>query len=192
MDTTAATSADVPHDQPVRRALDSLDGLTPLDPLAALMRRAITSTALAPVRDTLRGDWLGHRLHPALVQLPIGCWTSAAVLDLLPSERRAATGLIALGLLTVPPTALTGWIDWADLPPERQRAGLVHATTNLTAIALYTASLCARTRGRWARGRTLAWTGLAVASVGGAIGGHLVHREPSNADGMDSPSGATG
>ncbi|MEY9878412.1 putative membrane protein [Streptacidiphilus sp. MAP12-33] len=182
METTAAvTAADVLDARPVRRALDSLDGLTWLDPLVALVRRGVTVTALDPVRDALRGEWLGHRLHPALVQVPIGCWSSAAVLDLFPGERRASSGLIALGLLSVPPTALTGWVDWADLPPQRQRAGLVHAAANLTASALYTASLCARLRGRWARGRALAWSGLAVAGVGGAIGGHLAHREPSDA-----------
>ncbi|WP_341538527.1 DUF2231 domain-containing protein [Streptacidiphilus pinicola] len=138
----------------------------------------------------MRGDWLGHRLHPALVQVPIGCWSSAALLDLFPGERRAASGLIALGLLSVPPTALTGWIDWTDLPPERQRAGLVHATANLTASALYTASLGARVRGRWARGRALAWSGLAVATVGAAIGGHLAHREPSETGDADTAPGA--
>ncbi|SEK47397.1 DUF2231 domain-containing protein [Streptacidiphilus jiangxiensis] len=183
MDTTAAATADdVLDDQPVRRALDALDGLTWLDPFVTLVRRGATATALDPVRNALRGEWLGHRLHPALVQIPIGCWSSAAVLDLFPGERRASSGLIALGLLSVPPAALTGWIDWADLPPERQRAGLVHSAANLTASALYTASLCARLRGRWARGRVLGWSGLAVAGVGGLIGGHLAHREPGEAD----------
>ncbi len=35
---------------------------------------------------------LGHPLHPVMVQLPIGAWTSAAILDLFPGESRAAAG----------------------------------------------------------------------------------------------------
>ena len=31
--------------------------------------------------SVLRGEQLGHALHPMLTDIPIGCWTSAAVLD---------------------------------------------------------------------------------------------------------------
>src|SRR3954449_5369192 len=31
----------------------------------------------------LRGEWLGHALHPLLTDLPLGCWLSAGVLDVL-------------------------------------------------------------------------------------------------------------
>ena len=37
----------------------------------------------------LRGDWLGHPLHPALTDVPIGCWTASVLLDLV-CESRAA------------------------------------------------------------------------------------------------------
>jgi hypothetical protein len=30
------------------------------------------------LRDFLHGVWLGHPLHPALVDVPIGAWLSAA------------------------------------------------------------------------------------------------------------------
>ena len=30
----------------------------------------------SPLRDALHGIWLGHPLHPALAQSPIGFWTS--------------------------------------------------------------------------------------------------------------------
>ena len=33
------------------------------------------------LRDMLQGVWLGHPLHPAVIDLPIGAWVSAAVLD---------------------------------------------------------------------------------------------------------------
>jgi len=65
-------------------------------------------TALAPVlgpagnkqvKDALYGTWLGHPLHPALVSLPLGFWTSTAVLDLTGKERGADLTL-QLGLLS--------------------------------------------------------------------------------------------
>ena len=32
-------------------------------------------------RDGLNGVWLGHALHPMLVQAPVGAWLSASILD---------------------------------------------------------------------------------------------------------------
>ncbi|SEL16420.1 Rieske 2Fe-2S domain-containing protein [Streptacidiphilus jiangxiensis] len=171
-----ATAASVLECRPVRRALDGLGRLEALDTVAGPLRDAIRAVPLGGARDVLRGTWLGHPLHPALVQVPIGSWTSAAVLDLVPGERRAATGLIALGLLGAGPSAVAGWVDWAEQPPEQQRAGLVHALCNTTAVALYSASLLARLRGGRLRGRLLGWAGLSAATVGGVIGGHLAYR----------------
>ncbi len=31
----------------------------------------------------LHGTWLGHPLHPALTDLPVGAWTASALFDLL-------------------------------------------------------------------------------------------------------------
>ncbi|WP_051944175.1 DUF2231 domain-containing protein [Streptacidiphilus rugosus] len=170
----ASPAAD-PGSAPLGRALDALGTLERLDAVAAPLASAIRSLPVGDARDALRGTWLGHPLHPALVQVPIGCWTSAAVLDLVPHEGRAATGLVALGLLGAVPSNAAGWVDWAELPPAQQRTGLVHAASNVTAILLYSASLLARLRGHGFRGRALGWAGLTVATVGGIIGGHLAH-----------------
>ena len=51
------------------------------------------------VRDVLHGVPLGHPLHPALVQVPMGAWFSSAMLDFLPGQRRGATMLVAVGWL---------------------------------------------------------------------------------------------
>lgn len=179
MDTPLVTStaASALGTRPVRRALDALGRLEGLDSVAGPLRKAIRALPLGESRDVLRGTWLGHPLHPALVQVPLGSWTSAAVLDLVPGERRAATGLVALGLLGAVPSIAAGWVDWAEQPPEQQRTGIVHAVCNATAVALYSGSLLARLRGRWARGRLLGWCGLTVASAGGVIGGHLAYRQ---------------
>ncbi|WP_412566272.1 hypothetical protein [Streptomyces nojiriensis] len=76
--------------------------------------------------------------------MPVGCWLSASVLDVVPGTKHATTTLTAVGLAGVASAAMAGWADWADLPPEQARVGLAHAASNVAAVACYTASLTAR------------------------------------------------
>jgi hypothetical protein len=125
--------------------------------------------------SVLRGDWLGHAVHPLLTDLVIGTWTSASVLDLFggPDSSTSAQRLIGTGLLAVGPTAWTGWAEWSAADSRDKRVGLVHAATNGLAIGVYTASWMARKRGRHGAGVRLALTGAAVSGVGAYLGGHL-------------------
>ncbi|MER7982845.1 DUF2231 domain-containing protein [Streptomyces sp. NPDC095817] len=117
-------------------------------------------------------------MHPVLVQVPIGCWLSATVLDATPTGRAASTVLTAVGLVGIAPASLAGLADWADLPPEQARVGLAHAVTNVAAAAIYSASLAARMRGHHARGKLWALGGLTAVAVSGALGGHVAYRRP--------------
>jgi nitrite reductase/ring-hydroxylating ferredoxin subunit/uncharacterized membrane protein len=171
--------------------VDRTAGARALDPLAS---RLATLTAKVPVgvRDALHGVWLGHPLHPMLAQVPVGTWLSAAVLDtvalLAPNdERRAgversAATLLATGLVAVPVTAAAGSADWSKLRPEHQRVGLVHASANIVAASLLTASLLQRRRGRQGAGRLLGFLGVGVASAAAGIGGHLSYRWAAGAN----------
>jgi nitrite reductase/ring-hydroxylating ferredoxin subunit/uncharacterized membrane protein len=171
--------------------VDRTAGVRALDPLAS---RLATLTAKVPVRvrDALHGVWLGHPLHPMLAQVPVGAWLSAAVLDSLAAvtpddERRAgvqrsAAALVATGLAAVPVTAAAGSADWSDLHPEQQRIGLVHASANVVAASLFTASLVQRRRGRHEAGRLLGLLGIGVAAAGAGIGGHLSYHWAAGAN----------
>jgi nitrite reductase/ring-hydroxylating ferredoxin subunit/uncharacterized membrane protein len=158
------------------RAAERLEHLRGLDgPAAALsdlLRRGLAGRGWA---DVLHGVPLGQPAHPALTGLPIGFWTSAAVLDFVPGSERAARTLIALGLAGAVPTAATGWADWSALHREQQRVGLVHAASGACASALFTASLLARSSRRPAAGRALSIGGLAAATAGGYLGRHLAY-----------------
>jgi hypothetical protein len=125
--------------------------------------------------SVLRGDWLGHAVHPLLTDIVIGTWTSASVLDLFGRRDSSASAqrLIGTGLLAVGPTAWTGWAEWSAAGPREKRVGLVHAGTNGLAIGVYAASWIARKRGRHGAGAWLALTGAAVSGVGAYLGGHL-------------------
>lgn len=138
--------------------------------LADAVQRQVGSGAQA---DALHGVWLGQPVHPALTGLPVGFWTSAAVLDFVPGSRRASQVLIALGLAGSVPAAAAGLADWSSLHREQQRVGVVHAAANASAMALFAGSLLARTTGRHAEGRALALGGLAALTASTYLGRHL-------------------
>ena len=161
-------------DAPVRwTALDSVAGVA-----KDLVHRVIGRGVVA---DVLHGRWLGHPLHPAAAQLPVGAALGAATLDVLAMAtgddglRRGARALTGVALASAAPTAAAGWADFADLHPEQQRTALVHAGGNVLALAAWGLSL-ARRRPGWAL------AGTAVAGLSAALGGHLSQRWAAGAN----------
>lgn len=150
------------------RALEVLG--KPLEPVA----RALVAEPRR--REVLQGAWLGHAVHPPLTDLPIGFWTCASVLDLVGGRRSAPAAdlLLALGLLSAAPTALTGLAEWAGTGGSVWRVGALHGVSNTVAVGCYGASWVARRRGRRTRGVLLALGGAGAATFGGYLGGHLV------------------
>jgi len=128
-----------------------------------------------PRGSLLRGEWLGHAVHPLLTDVVLGTWTSATVLDLVGGRdsRAAAQRLVGTGLLVWGPTAWTGWAEWTEAGTRDRRVGLVHAVTNGVALTAYTASWLARRRGRHETGARLALAGAALTGVAGYLGSHL-------------------
>lgn len=153
-----------------------------LDGLAKVLRRGVRAVPLGGSRDVLHGRWLGHPVHPVLVQMPVGAWMSSAVLDWTPGGRRAAELLVAVGLAGAVPAAASGLVDWAELEPEQARVGLLHATLNCAAVACYTASLAARLTGHHVRGRAYALAGLCTVGVAAGAGGHMAYRQAAGAN----------
>lgn len=166
----------------ILKAVDRVERFSGGDRLLDALQRVIQAAPLGPARDGLHGRWLGHPVHPLLVQVPVGSWLSAALLDAVPGQRRAADILVATGLLAAAPAAMAGWVDWADCNRPQQRIGFVHAAANAAGIALYATSLSARLRGRHAAGRVLGWAGLTAIGAGGALGGHLAYRQAAGAN----------
>ncbi|CAN7151247.1 MULTISPECIES: Rieske 2Fe-2S domain-containing protein [Pseudarthrobacter] len=149
-----------------------------LDPVSKKVRKVV-KRAIRPkwARDVLHGVPIGHPVHPLAVQVPMGAWISAAVLDALPGNDKASALLIGVGTGAAVPSAVAGFTDWTQLHPQQQRVGLVHAAANITATGLYAASLVARARGSRGGGKVLAYLGLAVVGAGGFLGGHLTYRQ---------------
>ncbi len=157
--------------------LERIENLGALDRVVGVVQGAVR-TVLRPgrIRDGLHGVWLGHALHPALVQLPIGAFLSAGVLDATGSERQARV-LIRVGIAGAVPAAVAGAADWSEQHEQQMRVGLVHWVGNAAALWLYAGSLIARGRGRTGLGKALGFAGLATVSGSGIIGGHLAYRQ---------------
>ncbi|SEG71143.1 Ferredoxin subunit of nitrite reductase or a ring-hydroxylating dioxygenase [Thermomonospora echinospora] len=171
------------------RLADAVEDLEHADGLDGAIRTISSAISRVlrpgPVKDLLHGVPVGHPAHPPLTDVSVGCWTSAAILDLLPGTERASRTLIIAGLVGAVPTVLTGWTDWSALHREQQRVGLVHASANGTAAVLYTASLAARRRGLTGAGRLLGFAGFAAVLTGAYLGGHLAFRQAAGANHAD-------
>jgi nitrite reductase/ring-hydroxylating ferredoxin subunit len=168
-------------------SLDRLENATRLDRVTVPVRTAVQRLLRRRgLRNALHGVWIGHPLHPALVQLPVGAFLSAAILDLQPGGDRPARLLIGTGLAAAGPAAVTGLADWSQLHEQQQRVGLVHAAANTTGLACYAASLAARRRGSGVAGRVLAYGGLGALTLGAYIGGHLSYRQAGGANAAEA------
>jgi nitrite reductase/ring-hydroxylating ferredoxin subunit len=143
-----------------------------LDPVVSAGQRVARLIRPGPARDVLHGVWLGHPLHPVLVQAAAGAWLSASVLDLA-GDPDSARLLTAVGLAAAAPAAVAGAADWSEQHEQQMRVGVVHAAGNAVAIGLYGASLAARGP-RLSRALRLA--GLAAVSASGLLGGHISFR----------------
>jgi nitrite reductase/ring-hydroxylating ferredoxin subunit len=162
--------------EPIVRAVESAAAL---DPTAKAVGKTVRNLLSGgKLKDALSGTWLGHAVHPLLTDVVIGSFTSATILDLIGGEELGAASerLIAVGIATYGPTALTGVNDWADTEPADdavRRTGLVHAASNAIGLALYTASFIARRRGSRTRGVVLGGLGWSVMGAGAYLGGHM-------------------
>jgi len=160
-------------------AVAALESVEAADAAALKLAGAVTKAIPAGARrDAISGTWIGHALHPLLTDVVIGSFVSATLLDLLGGDDagRASERLIEIGLLSSAPTVASGLSDWAMSVYGDRRTrpvGLAHATANLTASALYAASLAARRRGATGRGKLVGVAGAGVLSAAAFLGGHL-------------------
>jgi nitrite reductase/ring-hydroxylating ferredoxin subunit/uncharacterized membrane protein len=158
------------------RLLEAIERAEPLDGAVGKVRSVAQRwVGPDPLRRLLSGTDLGHPAHPMLVQLPIGMWTAALVMDLAGMSRtKAARKLVGLGVLTALPAVASGVSDWIDTDEAEARVGLVHATANATAVACFSLSWWRRKGGRHG-GAFWSVLGATVAAVGGFLGGHLAY-----------------
>ncbi|RZS80002.1 nitrite reductase/ring-hydroxylating ferredoxin subunit [Motilibacter rhizosphaerae] len=168
----------------LERSMEKVEDAGGLDRLATPLAGAVRSLASRSrtLTDLLHGVPLGHPAHPAIVLLPVGSFASATILDFVPGTGPAVPVLVTTGLASTVPAAAAGLVDWAELHPQQQRVGLVHATSNVVGATFYGLSLYARGRRRWGAARLYSLAGFSALMVGGYLGGHLSYRQSAGAN----------
>jgi nitrite reductase/ring-hydroxylating ferredoxin subunit/uncharacterized membrane protein len=125
-------------------------------------------------KDTLHGRWLGHPLHPALVALPLGAWSSSVMLDLAGQEAGADLTL-GLGVVGSALAALAGTADWSETQGDDRRIGTLHGLLNCLALGMNLGSLGLRMSGRRGAGRALSLAAFGVVNASAYLGGELAY-----------------
>ena len=153
-----------------------------LDPVAGPLHGAIGAALdRAPrLASLLHGDFLGHPLHAALSDVPVGAWITAAALDGLGAAtgssgfRLGADASIGVGLAATAAVVASGFADWSTVEdPEARRLGFVHGVLNLVVTGLMAGSLACRLSSSRRAGVALSTAGLALAGLTAWIGGEL-------------------
>ncbi|MCW3055576.1 MAG: Rieske (2Fe-2S) domain protein [Chthonomonadales bacterium] len=168
-----------------------------LEPIETGLQKSVERTFRAggeigtKAENFLHGTWLGHPLHPAVTDVPLGAWTVAAVLDISDAVQgddhfaRAADAAVGIGLVGAAAAAVSGFTDWHKTEGRSRRVGIVHGILNLTATALYATSWVLRKRRDRDAARIFGWLGFGVAGAAAYLGGELVFSEKIGVDHAD-------
>lgn len=129
---------------------------------------------LRPVKDLLNGTWLGHPIHPAVTDVPIGALAVALVLDVI-GEPAAASWAIIVGLVTALASAVTGLADYTDTDGAARTRATLHGTVMIVGTVTTALSLLARDGGDTAGtlATSLLVVGFVILAAGAYVGGDV-------------------
>jgi nitrite reductase/ring-hydroxylating ferredoxin subunit/uncharacterized membrane protein len=145
------------------------------------------------VKNFLHGKWLGHPVHPMVTDVPLGAWTTAAVLDTMElcgskQYKAGADAVVSIGLEGAAGAAVTGITDWTGTTEIERKAGLVHAVLNIGATALYLTSFFLRRRKKSrVAAITLSMLGYGLTTASAYLGGNLVYNQQMGVDHTSIP-----
>jgi nitrite reductase/ring-hydroxylating ferredoxin subunit/uncharacterized membrane protein len=135
------------------------------------------------LKNLLHGTTLlGHPLHPAVTDIPIGAWAAGVVMDYVAHfTNRIPTGAgdvaLAIGLAGALLAAVTGLTDYHETVDHERRVGTAHGLIMVVVILIDAGSLLLR----WVTGPSLhplavglSTAGFGVVLAGAYLGGHLV------------------
>ena len=128
-----------------------------------------------PVKDLLSGTWLGHPLHAASTDVPVGALLVSVLLDVLDQPGAADVALLTTIAFMVA-AALSGAADYVDTDgPARVRTTL-HSTLMVAALGILVVSLALRAGNPADRTIpvVLSIIGLLIVSAGAFVGGEVV------------------
>jgi nitrite reductase/ring-hydroxylating ferredoxin subunit/uncharacterized membrane protein len=101
---------------------------------------------IRPVKDLLNGVWLGHPVHSAATDLPIGSLLLTVILDITGQTAAADIALVAT-ILFMLAAAVAGFADYTDTDGTARTRATTHATLMVVALLLLLVSLGLRAAG---------------------------------------------
>jgi nitrite reductase/ring-hydroxylating ferredoxin subunit len=131
---------------------------------------------IRPIRDLLSGTWLGHPLHGAATDIPIGTLLLVVILDLIGQPAAADIALVAT-ILFMLAAAVTGAADYTTTDGTARTRATLHATLMVVALVVLAVSLGLRAGSPADRTLPigLAVVGLLVVIAGAYVGGDVVY-----------------
>jgi nitrite reductase/ring-hydroxylating ferredoxin subunit/uncharacterized membrane protein len=131
---------------------------------------------IRPIKDLLNGRWLGHPLHAAATDLPIGLLLGAVILDLVGQPGAADIVLLAT-IVTMLLAAVAGLADYADTSGTALTRATLHATLMVVALVLLAISAIIRAGDPADRTVPIALSvvGFLVVTAGAFVGGDVAY-----------------
>jgi nitrite reductase/ring-hydroxylating ferredoxin subunit len=131
---------------------------------------------IRPLKDFLNGVWLGHPLHGAVTDIPIGTLLATVVLDLLNQPAAADIALVATVLFMLA-AAVTGAADYSDTDGTARVRATTHSTLMVVALLVLLVSLVLRAGNPADRTIPIALSiiGFLIVTAGAFIGGDVVY-----------------
>jgi nitrite reductase/ring-hydroxylating ferredoxin subunit/uncharacterized membrane protein len=147
-------------------------------PLGEFNRRWVSAIfrPIRPIKDLLNGRWLGHPLHAASTDLPIGLLLGVVILDLL-GQTAAADIVLVATIVTMLLSALAGLADYADTNGTALTRATLHSTLMVVALVLLVISAILRWGDPSDRAVPIALSiiGFLIVSAGAFVGGDVVY-----------------
>jgi nitrite reductase/ring-hydroxylating ferredoxin subunit/uncharacterized membrane protein len=131
---------------------------------------------MTPIRDLLNGRWLGHPLHAASTDIPIGLLLGSVLLDLIGQPTAADITLVGTIIFMVL-SALSGLADYSETTGKALTRATLHAS--LMTVALVVLIVSAVLRGGDPADRTvpiaLSIVGFLIVTAGAFVGGDVAY-----------------
>jgi nitrite reductase/ring-hydroxylating ferredoxin subunit/uncharacterized membrane protein len=131
---------------------------------------------IRPLKDFLNGVWLGHPLHAAATDIPIGTLLLVVILDLVSQPAAADVALVAT-ILFMLAAATTGFADYTDTDGTARVRATTHSTLMILALLLLLVSLVLRAGAPTDRTIPIALSliGFLIVTAAAYIGGDVVY-----------------
>ena len=132
--------------------------------------------ALGPIRDLISGRWVGHPLHGAITDAPVGLLFATVVLDVV-GQQAAADIVLLVTILSMLAAAVTGLADYSTTDGRARTRATLHGTIMVLTLGLLVVSAVLRAGGPTDRTLPIALSivGFLAIAAGAFVGGDVVY-----------------